>query len=178
MRNLFKVFAVFAAIASVLGSATANAADYPTRAITLVVPFPPGGGVDTLARVVAEKLSEAFHQQVVVDNRAGGGGTIGTRVVAQAAPDGYTLLLGHTGTISINPSLYVHAGSTRARISRRSADRLDAGGLLAQSVVPGKTDRRIHRHGQERSGQIQSRHLGGRHRRLHVRRTVQVRSRR
>ena len=99
------------ALATILITCGASAAaDYPTRTITLVVPFPPGGGVDTLARVVAQKLSEAFDQQVVVDNRAGGGGTIGTRVVAQAAPDGYTLLLGHTGTISINPSLYVHAG--------------------------------------------------------------------
>ena len=98
------------ATAILIAGGVSAAADYPTRAITLVVPFPPGGGVDTLARVVAQKLSEAFHQQVVVDNRPGGGGTIGTRVVAQAAPDGYTLLLGHTGTISINPSLYVHAG--------------------------------------------------------------------
>jgi tripartite-type tricarboxylate transporter receptor subunit TctC len=59
---------------------------------------------------VALKLSEAFKQQVVVENRGGGGGTIGTRAVARAAPDGYTLLLGHTGTISINPSLYVNLG--------------------------------------------------------------------
>src|SRR5581483_9428423 len=98
------------ALAAVLFAAGgAAAADYPTRPVTLVVPFPPGGGVDTLARVVAQKLTDVLHQQVVVDNRPGGGGTIGTRFVAQAAPDGYTLLLGHTGTISINPSLYVHA---------------------------------------------------------------------
>jgi tripartite-type tricarboxylate transporter receptor subunit TctC len=63
-----------------------------------------------MARVVAAKLSDALKQQFVVDNRAGAGGTIGTRAVAQSAPDGYTLLLGHTGTISINPSLYAHAG--------------------------------------------------------------------
>jgi len=111
-RFLSRIAAAFiwAAAASLIACGASIAADYPTRTITLVVPFPPGGGVDTLARVVAQKLSEAFRQQVVVDNRAGGGGTIGTRVVAQAAPDGYTLLLGHTGTISINPSLYVHAG--------------------------------------------------------------------
>jgi tripartite-type tricarboxylate transporter receptor subunit TctC len=93
-----------------LAAMSAAAADYPARAVTLVVPYPPGGGVDAMARVVAAKLSEAMHAQFVVDNRSGAGGTIGTRAVAQAAPDGYTLLLGHTGTISINPSLYAHAG--------------------------------------------------------------------
>src|ERR1700690_1941722 len=86
----------------------ASAADYPTRTVTLIVPYPPGGGVDAMARVVAAKLSDAFKQQVIVENRGGAGGTLGTRAVAHAAPDGYTLLLGHTGTISINPSLYAH----------------------------------------------------------------------
>ncbi len=90
--------------------APASAADYPVRPITMVVSYPPGGGVDAMARVVAEKLSVALKQQVIVDNRGGGGGNIGTRAVARAAPDGYTLLLGHTGTISINPSLYANAG--------------------------------------------------------------------
>jgi tripartite-type tricarboxylate transporter receptor subunit TctC len=74
------------------------------------VPFPPGGGVDALARILSEKLSIAFKRTVVVDNRAGAGGNLGTRAVAKAKPDGYTLLLGHTGTISINPSLYASAG--------------------------------------------------------------------
>jgi tripartite-type tricarboxylate transporter receptor subunit TctC len=86
------------------------AADYPTRPVTIIVPFPPGGGVDAMARVVADKLSAAFKQQFVVDNRGGGGGTIGTKAVKGAAADGYTLLLGHTGTISINPTLYPHSG--------------------------------------------------------------------
>jgi tripartite-type tricarboxylate transporter receptor subunit TctC len=97
----------FAALAWMLAAVCgASAADYPTRPITLIVPYPPGGGVDAMARVVGQKLSEALQQQVVVDNRGGAGGTLGTRAVARAAPDGYTLLLGHTGTISINPSLY------------------------------------------------------------------------
>jgi len=99
-----------AATATLIACGVAVAADYPARTVTLVVPYPPGGGVDAMARVVAAKLSDALKQQFIVDNRAGAGGTIGTRVVAQAAPDGYTLLLGHTGTISINPSLYAHAG--------------------------------------------------------------------
>jgi tripartite-type tricarboxylate transporter receptor subunit TctC len=106
-------FAVAAtsALAMVLAAVVgATGADYPVRPVTLVVPYPPGGGVDAMARVVAAKLSDALRQQFIVDNRPGAGGTIGTRAVAQAAPDGYTLLLGHTGTISINPSLYTYAG--------------------------------------------------------------------
>ena len=100
------IFAVLVwACASLCG---ASAADYPTRQITLVVPYTPAGGVDAMARVVAMKLSDSLKQQVVVENRPGGGGTIGTRAVMRAAADGYTLLLGHTGTISINPSLYVN----------------------------------------------------------------------
>jgi tripartite-type tricarboxylate transporter receptor subunit TctC len=88
----------------------AATADYPNRPVTLIVPYPPGGGVDAMTRVVAQKLSEALRQQFIVDNRGGAGGTLGTRAVAKANPDGYTLLLGHSGTISINPSLYKNAG--------------------------------------------------------------------
>jgi tripartite-type tricarboxylate transporter receptor subunit TctC len=99
--------ALICMLAAVCGAA---AADYPDRVVTLVVPYPPGGGVDAMARVVAAKLSDAFKQQVIVDNKPGAGGTLGTRLVAHAAPDGYTLLLGHTGTMSINPSLFAHAG--------------------------------------------------------------------
>ena len=84
-----------------------------------MVPYPPGGGVDAMARVVAERLSVALGQQVVVDNRGGGSGLIGTRAVVKAAPDGYTLLLGHTGSISINPSLYANAGLRPAQGLRR-----------------------------------------------------------
>ena len=88
----------------------ASAQTFPTRQITLVVPYPPGGGVDAMARVLGDKLSTALGQQVVVENRGGAGGNIGTRWVAKSAPDGYTLLLGHTGSISINPTLYANAG--------------------------------------------------------------------
>ncbi len=105
-----RILAAFLVFVACTSPRWAVALDYPTRPITLIVPFPPGGGVDAMARVVAEKLSTAFHQRVVVDNRSGGGGTIGTRAVAHAEPDGYTLLLGHTGTIAINPSLYASAG--------------------------------------------------------------------
>ena len=108
--NAFALAALAAFVIMLACLGAARAADYPNRVVTLVVPYPPGGGVDAMARVVAQKLSDAFHQQVIVDNKPGAGGTLGTRAVARAAPDGYTLLLGHTGTISINPSLYAHAG--------------------------------------------------------------------
>jgi tripartite-type tricarboxylate transporter receptor subunit TctC len=107
LRSLFRAAAVAAVAIGVCGSA--HAQDYPTRTITLVVPYPPGGGVDAMARVVAEKLSGVLGQQVVVDNRAGGSGLVGTRTFIKNAPDGYTLFLGHTGSISINPSLYANA---------------------------------------------------------------------
>jgi tripartite-type tricarboxylate transporter receptor subunit TctC len=91
-------------------AAPATAQDYPNRTVTLVVPYPPGGGVDVLARVVAEKLSGVLGHQVIVDNRVGGSGLVGTRATIRSAPDGYTLFFGHTGSISINPSLYAQAG--------------------------------------------------------------------
>jgi tripartite-type tricarboxylate transporter receptor subunit TctC len=102
--------AVAAAALVIAAAFSAHAADYPARPVTLVVPYPPGGGVDAMARIIAQKLGETFNQSFIVDNRGGAGGTIGTRLVAHAKPDGYTLLLGHTGTISINPSLYAQLG--------------------------------------------------------------------
>jgi tripartite-type tricarboxylate transporter receptor subunit TctC len=86
------------------------AQDYPAHPITLVVPFPAGGGNDALARVVVARMSQTIGQQVVVENRGGAGGTIATRAAAKAPPDGYTLLLTYTGTLAINPTLYPNAG--------------------------------------------------------------------
>jgi tripartite-type tricarboxylate transporter receptor subunit TctC len=88
----------------------AAADDYPSRAITLVVPYPAGGGNDVFARLVATKLGPQLGTQIVVENRGGGGGSIGTRAVAKAAPDGYTLLIGSGGSITINPTLDPDAG--------------------------------------------------------------------
>jgi tripartite-type tricarboxylate transporter receptor subunit TctC len=79
---------------------------YPSRPVTLVVPFPPGGGTDTGGRVIAEQLSRRWGQPVLVDNRGGAAGQIGAEYVAKSKPDGYTLLLGNIGTQAINPSLY------------------------------------------------------------------------
>jgi tripartite-type tricarboxylate transporter receptor subunit TctC len=95
--------------AAVLGAAAAPLAwpqSYPVRAIRLVVPFPPGGSSDILGRAVAQKLSEAWGQPVVIDNVPGAGGSVGAERVAHAAPDGYTLLMGHIGTLAVNPLIY------------------------------------------------------------------------
>ena len=85
-------------------------AQYPTRAITLIVPYAAGGGNDVMARIVADKMSAALGQQIVVENRGGAGGSIATRQVARSEPDGYTLGLGGTGTLAIDPTLYSNVG--------------------------------------------------------------------
>jgi len=87
-----------------IGSAAAQA--YPVKPIRLLVPFPPGGSTDIVARIVAQKLSSQLGQAMVVENRGGAGGTIGTAVVAKAAPDGYSLLVGSTSTHVVAPSVY------------------------------------------------------------------------
>jgi tripartite-type tricarboxylate transporter receptor subunit TctC len=96
--------------ASIALFAPASAQVYPSRPITLVVPFPAGGGVDAMARITAERLTVALGQQIIIDNRGGAAGVIGTRAAAKAAPDGYTLVMSTSGTTSINPSLYVNPG--------------------------------------------------------------------
>ncbi|MGZ5094293.1 MAG: Bug family tripartite tricarboxylate transporter substrate binding protein, partial [Burkholderiales bacterium] len=81
------------------------AAAYPDRPLRLVVPFPPGGGNDILARAVGQRLAEALGQQIIIDNRGGAGGMIGGQIAASSAPDGYTLFLGSMGSLAHNPAL-------------------------------------------------------------------------
>lgn len=84
----------------------AHAQTYPDRTIRIIVPFAAGGSTDIVARTTSQKLSERLRQSVVIDNRGGGGGNIGSDMVAKAAPDGYTLLIGTVGSLTINPTLY------------------------------------------------------------------------
>lgn len=97
-------FAV-ALLTGVLGCSLAWAQEYPVRPIHLVVPFPPGGGLDTLARIVSPKLQASLGQPIVVENKVGAAGTIGIDYVAKAAPDGYTIAVGSPGNMSVTPAL-------------------------------------------------------------------------
>jgi tripartite-type tricarboxylate transporter receptor subunit TctC len=80
--------------------------NWPERPVRVIVPFTPGGTTDILGRAIAAELQEAFNQPFVIENRGGAGGTVGSEVVARATPDGYTLMMGHIGTLAVNPSLY------------------------------------------------------------------------
>ena len=84
----------------------AQAQTYPTKPVRLIVPFPPGGGTDLISRAIAPKLSEAWGQQIVVDNRPGSGGTIGMAIAAKTPPDGYTAVMGQLANLSAAPSMY------------------------------------------------------------------------
>ena len=105
----FVVFARAAVATALLAVAVpAVAQEYPTRPVRMIVGFAAGGGTDTTARPIAQKLSELFGQQVIVDNRPGAAGNIATDIVAKASPDGYTILMGTIAALAINPSLYAN----------------------------------------------------------------------
>src|SRR5262249_10320866 len=108
---LLLLLAALAAL--VLPSAGTRAQDYPSKPITLIVPFTPGGSTSVIARAISDKLSDALKQPIVIDNRGGAGSTIGARAVAKSAPDGYTILLGTNATLTIALGLTRNAGYER-----------------------------------------------------------------
>ena len=93
-----------------LSGGVSSAASYPDRPVRFIVPFPPGGGTDAFGRIVGSKLTELWGQQVIIDNRSGAQGNIGTALGAKASPDGYTITLAHQGALVINPHLYGNPG--------------------------------------------------------------------
>src|ERR1700741_348977 len=106
---MLKILIAVAALALGLGAASAQER-FPDKPVRFIVPFPPGGGTDALARILGAKLAEQWGQQVIVDNRAGAQGNIGTAAGAKAAPDGYTITFAHQGALVINPHLYKDTG--------------------------------------------------------------------
>lgn len=108
MQNSARYFSpIFLGAMALLSAATgAQAQSWPSRPIRFIVPFPPGGGTDVNARIMAPRLAAALGQQVVVENRPGAGGMLGTELVAKSAPDGYNMVIATIGPIAINPSLY------------------------------------------------------------------------
>ncbi|HET9650738.1 MAG TPA: tripartite tricarboxylate transporter substrate binding protein, partial [Usitatibacter sp.] len=97
---------MLATVVLAAAAAGAMAQDYPTKPIKLIVPFPPGGGTDIMSRVVGQKLGDMNKWTIVVDNRPGAGGNIGVEAATRSAPDGYTLVMGQTSNLAINPSLF------------------------------------------------------------------------
>ncbi len=111
MRVWKLVFCVAALMSGLSGvSVDAQAQSFPNRPITLVIPFAPGGSTSIVGRVIADKMSQLLGEGIVIDNRPGAGGTVGSKMVAKSEPDGYTILLGYTGTLAIGPSLYKNVG--------------------------------------------------------------------
>ncbi|MEN9707937.1 MAG: hypothetical protein RIQ68_345 [Pseudomonadota bacterium] len=108
-RSFLKMQISLAAFAPMMGEAFAQSA-YPSQNVTLVVPFTPGGSTDILARLLGQKLSEALGKAFVIENRAGAGGAVASTAVSRATPDGHTLIMGHIGTLGVNPSLYPNLG--------------------------------------------------------------------
>jgi tripartite-type tricarboxylate transporter receptor subunit TctC len=105
-RRRLLSLAVSSAVLGLAAGVPAAAQDYPARPVTIVVPFSAGGGVDAMARLLADRLRASLGQQVVVDNKPGASGMLGALAVVRAAPDGYTLLLGSAGETAINPYVY------------------------------------------------------------------------
>ncbi len=116
---------------------------YPAKAVRLIVPFGPGGGTDLIARTLSQRLTEALGQPVVVDNRAGAGGVIGAEIVARAPADGYTLLMGTPGPLTINPALAAKMPYTLADFAPVVLATVSPFILVVHPSVPAKSVREL-----------------------------------
>ena len=161
MRKM--IFAAVAAASVVIGAVgAAPAQTFPTRPITLVVPFPPGGSTGIVARVIADKMSEVLGQAVVIDNRGGAGGLTGGRSVAKSAPDGYTLLATSTGTTAIGPILNPSSGFD-PRKDFATIGRIGTGfnALVVHPSVPARTVLEVIAYAKQNPGKINVGSAGG-----------------
>jgi tripartite-type tricarboxylate transporter receptor subunit TctC len=110
MKSIGRRAFVAGSAALLASGGRAHAEDYPSRPIAFIVPFPPGGSTTIVVRSISDRLGEVLGQQVIIDNRGGAGGTVGTKALARSEPDGYTIGLGYSGTLAIGPNLYSNPG--------------------------------------------------------------------
>lgn len=157
MISLIRMMAIaFLFSANLAGAAQSPAQDFPTRPVRLVIPFAPGGATDIIARTLEPKLSKRLGQQVVVDNRSGAAGNIAVEIVAQAQPDGYTLLVGNISTNSINPILFAGKSKVNAIKDLAGVTKLVAipNFILGSPKLPANTLKEALAYAKERSGQL------------------------
>lgn len=146
---------ILAAFACLLAAAAAQAQNYPTRPVRMVVPFGPGGASDFVARIIAPKLGQELGQQIVIDNRSGAAGNIGVEVAARASADGYTVLLGNVGTMAINPNVFPKFPVRPLRDFTGISMVSDVPGAMAiHPSVPGTTIKEFIDYAKARPGQL------------------------
>lgn len=149
------IMLTISALLTANGAFAQPASDYPTKPIRMIVPFAPGGASDFVARIIQPKFMEELGQQIVIENRAGAGGNIGVEVVARAEPDGYTMLLGNVGTMTINPHLYKNFKIKPMQdLIGISAIADLPGGIAVHPSVPVKTVKELIAYAKARPGEL------------------------
>ena len=149
------VLCALACAAALLAAADAGAQKYPSKPIRMIVPFPPGGPIDVMGRLVGDRLSQGLGQTVVIENRPGAGAVIGSKAVASAEPDGYTLLFGSSGSLAVTPALYKNAGYDPVK-SFAPVAAVSVGPLVlaVNPSVPAKTVAELVKHARANAGKL------------------------
>jgi tripartite-type tricarboxylate transporter receptor subunit TctC len=144
-----------ACVAVLLAAAETHAQSYPSKPIRMIVPFPPGGPIDVMGRLIGDRLSQGLGQTVVIENRPGAGATIGSKAVASAEADGYTLLFGSSGSLAVTPALYKNAGYNPVTSFAPVAAVSEGTMLLAtHPAVPAKTVGELVAHARANPGKL------------------------
>jgi tripartite-type tricarboxylate transporter receptor subunit TctC len=149
------VLCALACAAVFLAAAEARSQSYPSKPIRMIVPFPPGGPIDVMGRLVGERLSQGIGQTVVIENRPGAGAMIGSKAVVSAEPDGYTLLFASSGSLAVTPALYKNAGYDPVRSFAPVAAVSEGTMLLAVNPsVPAKSVAELVAHAKANAGKL------------------------
>ncbi len=155
MSSKRMLLCAWACAAVFLAAADARSQTYPSKPIRMIVPFPPGGPIDVMGRLVGDRLSQGLGQTVVIENRPGAGAVIGSKVVASAEPDGYTLLFGSSGSLAVTPALYKNAGYDPVK-SFAPVAAVSVGPLVlaVNPSVPAKTVAELVAHAKANAGKL------------------------